>query len=77
MDNKKISWITMFLANSGGISSKRVAGLLGWLVSLALFVLGFWFNKEIPEFGDYVIITSTSLLGVDSLAGIFTKGNRK
>lgn len=76
MENK-ISWITMFLANSGGISSKRVAGLLGWLVCLVLFIVGFWLEKKIPEFGDYVIITSTSLLGVDSLAGIFTKGNRK
>ena len=76
MENK-ISWITMFLANSGGISSKRVAGLLGWLVSLVLFVLAFFSGKEVPEFGDYVIITSTSLLGVDSLTGIFTKENRK
>lgn len=76
MEEKKISWKTIFLANSGGISSKRVAGLLGWLVCLVLFILGFWFEKEVPEFGDYVIITSTSLLGVDSLAGIFTKGNR-
>lgn len=76
MEEKKISWKTIFLANSGGISSKRVAGLLGWLVCLILFILGFWLEKEVPEFGDYVIITSTSLLGVDSLAGIFTKGNR-
>lgn len=76
MENKKISWLTIFQANSGGLSSKRVAGLLGWLVCLILFTLGFWLGKQIPEFGDYVIITSTSLLGVDSIAGMFNKGKQ-
>jgi hypothetical protein len=67
----------MFMANTGGISSKRVCGVVGWLVCLIMLGLGFWFQKEIPEFGDYVIITSASLLGVDSLAGIFTKSEKK
>ncbi len=76
-DKKKISWITMFLANSGGLSSKRIAGISGWMLCLVIFTLGFWLGKEIPEFGDYVLITSASLLGVDTLSGIFTKGDRK
>ena len=73
---KRIPLITMFLAKSGGLSSKRVAGLLGWVVCLILLCLGFYFEKQIDEFADYVLITSASLLGVDSLQGIFTKGDR-
>lgn len=69
----KTSWKTIFFANSGGFSSKRVAGILGWLICLTLFVLGFAFNKEIPEFGDLVIIMSSSLLGIDSVGQIFQK----
>ena len=49
----KTSWKTIFFSNSGGFSSKRIAGVLGWLVCLILFILGFALNKEIPEFGNY------------------------
>ena len=30
--SKKISLITIFQKNSGGLSSKRVCGFLGWIV---------------------------------------------
>lgn len=69
----KIPLITIFLAKSGGLSSKRVAGILGWLVSLVIFILGFVFQKEIPEFGDMILIMSSSLLGIDSVAEVFQK----
>ncbi len=71
-----IPLITMFMAGSGGLSSKRIAGLFGWLICLVLLCLGFYFEKPIDEFADYVLITSASLLGVDSLSGIFSKSNR-
>lgn len=74
---KKYSLVTMFTAHSGGLSSKRVCGILGWIVCLILLVLSFFLKVSVDEFADYVLITSASLLGVDSLAGIFTKSNRK
>ena len=72
----RYDWRTVFLANSGGLSSKRICGIAGWIVCLILLVVGFITYKEINEFADYVLITSASLLGVDSLSGIFTKSNR-
>lgn len=72
----KVPFITMFLANSGGLSSKRVCGILGWIVCLVLLILSFYLERKVDEFADYVLITSASLLGVDSLAGIFNKSNR-
>ncbi len=72
----KMSWKTIFLAHSGGFSSKRVCGVIGWLVCIILLIAGFILEKPISEFADYVLITSASLLGVDSLTGVFSKGNR-
>ena len=72
----KIPLISIFLAKSGGLSSKRVAGILGFTSCIIILFLGFYFKQEIDEFADYVLITSASLLGVDSISNIFTKGNR-
>lgn len=72
----KVPFITLFQANSGGLSSKRVCGVIGWLVCLILLICSAIFKFEIDEFADYVLITSASLLGVDSLQGIFSKGDR-
>lgn len=69
----RTSWKTIFFANSGGFSSKRIAGILGWLICLIVFVLGFVLEKEIPEFGDLIIIMSSSLLGIDSVTNMFQK----
>lgn len=72
----KFDWRTIFIANSGGLSSKRICGVLGWILCLILLIVSFCCDKEVNEFADYVLITSASLLGVDSLSGIFTKSNR-
>lgn len=72
----RTSWKTIFFAHSGGFSSKRICGVLGWIVCMGLLIAGFILEKPVNEFADYVLITSASLLGVDSLAGIFSKGNR-
>lgn len=68
---------SIFQANSGGLSSKRVCGVLGWLVCLVLFVWAFIANKQVPDFGDFVIIASSSMLGIDSLSNMFTKSVQK
>lgn len=69
----KTSWKTIFFAGSEGFSSKRIAGIFGWLVCLGVFIAGFITGKSIPEFGDLIIIMSSSLLGIDSVANIFQK----
>jgi len=61
------------LANSGGLSSKRILGVLGYIVCLGLLVASFILEKDVPDFSDMVLIASTSLIGVDSFRGIFSK----
>ena len=68
-----IPFISIFLANSGGLSSKRILGVFGFVICCIIFVLGFALNKEIPEFSDILLITSASLCGVDSVTQIFQK----
>lgn len=65
------------MANSGGFSSKRISGFIGFAVCIVLLIAGFITGKEVPEFGDMVIVTSASLLGIDAFKGIFSKQTTK
>ena len=69
----RFDWRTIFLKDSGGISSKRVMGILGWLVVLGILIAGFICEKEIPQFAEMISVISASLLGLDSITSIWTK----
>ena len=73
MVENKFDWRTIFIKNSGGISSKRVMGILGWLVVLIILIFGFILDKNIPEFAEMIAITSASLLGIDCVTSIWSK----
>ena len=73
MVENKFDWRTIFVKNSGGISSKRVMGILGWLVVLIILIFGFILDKNIPEFAEMIAITSASLLGIDCVTSIWSK----
>lgn len=64
---------SIFLNQPNSISSKRICGVLGWL--LCLGVLGYCTYNEIqaPVMIDTIIISSTALLGVDSITNIWKK----
>lgn len=64
---------SIFLNQPNSISSKRICGVLGWL--LCLGVLGYCTYKEIqaPVMVDTMIITSAALLGVDSIMNIWKR----
>lgn len=66
---------SIFLNQPNSISSKRICGALGWL--LCLGVLGYCTFKQVqaPVMIDSIVIASTTLLGVDSIANIW-KDNR-
>lgn len=69
----RFDWHTIFIKNSGGLSSKRICGVLGWLICLGLLVTGFVIEREIPQYGELIAIISASLLGIDSVTGIWNK----
>lgn len=71
--DQRFDWRTIFLKNSGGISSKRVMGILGWIVALGILIAGFITEKNIPQFAELIAITSASLLGIDCVTSIWQK----
>lgn len=71
--SSKPSWITIFMARSGGISSKRLLGVVGFFICLGLLLAAFILEKEVPTFADMVLVASTSLVGVDAFRGIFSR----
>lgn len=56
------------------ISSKRVCGFIGWIICMFVLVFCTITNTEAPEIFDIAIITSGSLLGLDTVTAIW-KGN--
>lgn len=67
------NWQSIFMAKSGGFSSKRIAGFIGFFVCIGLLIAAFIMEREVPNFGDMVIVTSASLLGIDAFRGIFSR----
>lgn len=73
----KFYWRTIFLKNSGGISSKRVIAILGTLISFVLLIAAFVLDKEVPEFGEVVFIGCLSLYGTEMVSGFWQKNITK
>lgn len=69
----KISWKSIFIAHSGGFSSKRVFGAIGMMICLVLLVAAFIMDKSVPDFAELVYVTSASLMGLDNVTDIFKK----
>lgn len=62
----------MLTAHSG-LSSKRLCGFIGWIVCLFICVWCTILVIQAPEIIDLLFICSTSLLGIDSITGIWKK----
>ena len=59
-------FILDMLSNSQGVSSKRVLGLIGYVCSIIFIAI--WARDLI----DLLLITSASLVGLDTVTNIFT-----
>jgi uncharacterized membrane protein len=74
-------FLRQLVTTNTGVSSKRVCGILGWLVCLFICV---WCTLTVtiaPAIVETLFICSTSLLGVDSLVkiirGYYPQSNNK
>ena len=56
-----------------GISSKRVCGILGWIISLVILIYCSIVAKQAPDMIDTVLYCCMGLLGIDSITGIWRK----
>lgn len=67
----KIPFKTIFQCNSGGYSSKRIFGALGFTTAVGIAIACTILNTQAPEITATIIYASMALLGVDSIAGIW------
>ena len=65
-------WIQLFTGNKA-ISSKRVCGFTGWMISLFICLWCTFKGVESPQIVDMLFICSTSLLGVEAITSVFHK----
>lgn len=73
----KIPIKTIFQANTGGYSSKRICGVIGWLVIMFCCIWCVITNNNAPDFTTELIIGCVSLLGVDSVSNAINGGFRR
>ena len=74
--NQKIPFRTIFQAKSGGFSSKRVCGFLGWIVIMFCCIWCVINGTDAPDFITELIIGCASLLGVDSIGNAISELKR-
>lgn len=73
MNDSKIKFISLFLKNSGGLSSKRVLAIIGVLTCVGVFIAAFVLDKQVPEFGEILLISCISLYGVEVIPNFWSK----
>jgi hypothetical protein len=64
------------LESGSGLSSKRLCGLLGWLTLLGCYSYASWKGTELPGCTTEFILGTVTLLGVDSVTGIWRDRNK-
>ena len=62
---------SIFLNQPGSISSKRICGVIGWFICLGILIYCTIMVIQAPVMVDSIVIASTTLLGVDSIANIW------
>ena len=73
-DVTKMGWLhSLFVATKGSISSKRVCGVIGFLVVLLISIFCIIKGSESPDVVSTVLVVSASLLGIDSVTNVFKK----
>lgn len=60
-------------ARSGQASSKRICGVIGFLVVIGIYIYCAITGKPAPEVTDFLIGAIVTLLGVDSVTNAFKK----
>ena len=66
-------FLTKLVTAHTGVSSKRVCGILGWLIGLITLIYCTINQIEAPQMIDTLLYCCMGLLGIDSVTGIFRK----
>lgn len=60
-----------------GVSSKRIAGFLGWLVCLFVVIYCTILCIQAPVIAEVLFYCSSGLLGIDAIMSPFRKGHER
>lgn len=75
--NKFIEYIKLMITSHSGISSKRVCGVIGFLVIAFVIVFCTITSIQAPVILDTFIWAVCALLGIDSITGIWKSFDNK
>lgn len=70
---KLIDFVKKMVSSHSGISSKRVCGSIGFIVSIALLIYCTIAGVQAPNVFETFLYVCAALLGVDSITGIWKK----
>ncbi len=70
---KLFEFLKNALSSDSAVSSKRISGFIGWIMCILCVIYSVIIGKEAPNIVDTLFITSTALLGLDSVVSIFKK----
>ena len=70
---KFISFIKDMLTSNTGISSKRVAGFIGWLSFISICVYCTINNVQAPDVVEVLAVCSSGLLGLETITAIWSR----
>ena len=65
---------SILVSDKGSLSSKRLCGLIGWIVILGVEIGCAIAHSQAPEMTEGLMIAVVTLLGVESVTSIFKKG---
>lgn len=74
---KFFQFIKEVVTSHSGISSKRVCGVIGWLVCLGVLIYCTIHSLQAPLMIDTMLLCCMGLLGIDSVTGIWKKFDNK
>lgn len=72
---KFIEFVKGIVSSHSGISSKRVCGVLGWIVAIVVLLYCTVQVIQAPLMIDTFLVCCMALLGIDSITGIWKKPN--
>lgn len=75
--NKIIQWLKLIVTSDSGISSKRVCGVLGFLVISFVLIYCAICSLQAPAITDTFIWAVCVLLGIDTVISPFSQKYKK
>lgn len=75
--NKILEFIKQMITSGSGVSSKRVAGIIGWIAFIWVIIYCTIQDKQAPLMAETLAICSSALLGLETITNIWNNGKNK